>query len=224
MDNILIVDDDEQLQFIIKDYLKKQFGNKFQLFFANDGLEAIKALQARKFQLVVTDIKMPRVNGLVLLSYIHTNFAGTACIIMTGYGSSLLRKQIVAGQGQYLEKPFRMPVLASMILRAFRVQGLSGGMLRGVSLSSFLLLIEMEYLSCAAIIHSRDGHKGKIYFVNGVLHNAIYNNKLRGEEAVIHLLRMEDIQIKFKNAPNVQKIKRKIYTDIPALIQKALPT
>ncbi len=68
MDKVLIVDDDAQLLTIITDTLKK-YRNKFELITAKDGLDAIKVMRKQPVSLVVTDLKMPNVNGLVLLAY-----------------------------------------------------------------------------------------------------------------------------------------------------------
>ncbi len=219
MDNVLIVDDDAQLLFIMKEYMKK-FKLKFSLYTAEDGLAAIKALQTRPFQLVVTDIQMPRVNGLVLLSYVHTNFPDTSCIVMTGFGSVLLENQVVAGEAQYIEKPFHLPELADMILKSLQVREQFSGKVTGISLNSFLMLIEMEYLTCVAEITAKDGHKGYLYFFNGTLYNA-YDGVKRGEEAALNLLRLGNVQIKFKNPATAKNIQRHIQKDIVTLIEEA---
>lgn len=220
MDNALIVDDDTQLLFILKEYLKK-FKNKFTVFAVEDGLAAIKALQSRPFQIVVTDIQMPRVNGLVLLSYVHTNFPKTPCIVMTGFGSPLLENQVASGQAQYIEKPFQLSTLADMILKALQMREQLSGTVTGISLPSFLRLIEMEYLTCVAEVTAKDGQKGYLYFFNGTLYNA-YDGVNRGEEAALNLLRMDDVQIKFKNPAATKKFPRQIHKDVKTLIEEAL--
>lgn len=219
MDNVLIVDDDTQLLFILEEFLGK-FKNKFAVYTAVDGLAAIRVLQGRSFQLVVTDIQMPRVNGLVLLSYVHTNFPKTSCIVMTGCGTPMLENQVAAGHGQYIEKPFHLQKLADMILKGLRGPERFSGMVTGISLNSFLLLIEMEYLTCVAEVLSKDGHKGYLYFSNGSLYNA-YDGVSRGEPAALNLLQLDDIQIKFKNPVTSKKIPRQIDKDIMTLIEMA---
>ncbi len=217
MENVLIVDDDAQLLFILTEYMVK-YKNKFTLYTAKDGLDAIKALQERPFQLVVTDIQMPRVNGIVLLSYVHNNFPETKCIVMTGYGTGLVKKQVTSGQLQYLEKPFDLSQLAEMILKSLHAREQFSGIFNGISLTSFLLLIQMEYLTCVAEITGRDGHKGYLYFSNGSLYNA-YDGFRRGEKAAFNLLRQVNVQIKFKNPESTKKIPRQIHKDAAALIE-----
>ena len=219
MDNVLIVDDDTQLLFILKEYLKK-FKNKLAVFTAEDGLAAIKALQTRPFQILVTDIQMPRVNGLVLLSYVHTNFPKTPCVVMTGFGSPVLENQISSGKAQYIEKPFQLPELADMVLKTLQMRDQLSGMVTGISLTSFLRLIEMEYLTCVAEITAKDGKKGYLYFFNGMLYNA-YDGDKRGEEAALNLLQMDDVQIKFKNPAAAKKFPRQIQKDVVTLIEEA---
>jgi len=215
MDKVLIVDDDAQLLTIITDTLKK-YSNKFELITAKDGLEAIKVMRKQPVSLVVTDLKMPNVNGLVLLAYMSKNFPTIPCIIMTGYGTPFLKKRMEEEALHYLEKPFKVTDLARSIISVLGQEEILGGTLNGVSVTGFLKLVEMEHITCLCEISSPESKKGYLLFDGGVLCNAYYGN-IRGEEAALILLKMDDVKIKFRKPPK-EKVHRKIETELSDLL------
>lgn len=219
MDKVLIVDDDAQLLTIITDTLKK-YRNKFELITAKDGLEAIKVMQKQPVSLVVTDLKMPNVNGLVLLAYMSKNFPTIPCIIMTGYGTPFLEKRLKEEALHYLEKPFKVTDLARSIISILGQEEILGGTLNGVSVTGFLKLVEMEHITCLCEISSPESKKGYLLFDGGVLCNAYYGN-IRGEEAALILLEMDDVKIKFRKPPK-EKVYRKIETELSDLLTEVI--
>ena len=52
---------------------------------AKDGVEAMALLNEQHFDLIITDIKMPRMTGVELATYVHNNIADTDIIFLTGY-------------------------------------------------------------------------------------------------------------------------------------------
>lgn len=219
MDKVLIVDDDAQLLTIIADSLKK-YRNKFQVATANDGLGAIKALQRQAFSVVVTDIQMPKINGLVLLAYMAKNHAGIPCIIMTEHETQLLKKRLKQETLHYIEKPFEVRKLAKAIMTLLGQEENLGGTLNGISLISFVSLIEMECSTCVCHISSPDGEKGHLLFDEGVLYNASCGDLL-GKEAALRLLQMRNVTIEFGKPPE-KDIPRRIEMELPALIEEAM--
>ena len=75
---------------------------------ARDGLEALALLKAKPFDLVITDIKMPHMDGLELADYIHVNHPNTDVIILTGYSEfDYARAAVRANAADYLLKPLQ---------------------------------------------------------------------------------------------------------------------
>lgn len=218
MDKVLIVDDDAQLLLILAEAFKR-YRSKFEIFTVKDGLAAIKALQKEHFSLVVTDIHMPRVNGLVLLAYMAKNFPKTPCIVMTGYGTPDLKKRLERDSLYYIKKPFQLSQMAETIISLLDQHVMLGGTLTGVSVIGFLRLVEMECITCLCEIKSEDGEKGYLFFNGGALHNALYG-KFKGEEAALILLNMDGATISYKKAPK-KKIKRRINKDLSTLLSEA---
>ena len=68
MDTILIVDDSSMLINYLESSLAK-YEDKFNFIFAKDGMEAIEIIKEKDISLLVTDLQMPRIDGLGLLAY-----------------------------------------------------------------------------------------------------------------------------------------------------------
>ena len=219
MNKIMIVDDDEQLLLILEESLR-EYQNKFEVITALDGLEAIQILQKKKISLVITDIVMPKVNGLVLMSYIRQNFPNMPYIVMTAQVIPGLEERLQQQSSNYFEKPFKLGDLKRAILSILNKEQNLSGVLDGIPIPSFLKLIELEYLSCVCTISSVHS-KGYLFFDCGVLINAHYDN-LRGEEAALELLKLEGATIRFQPAPEKEiprRINRKL-SDLLAEVKK----
>ena len=112
---ILVVDDEKIKRVTLSDDLASQ-GYEGQT--AGDGQEAIEKLTAAKFDVVVTDLKMPRIDGIELLKWIKQGpLAEIAVVMMTAYGSIEVAVEAVKlGAFDFVTKPFRnddiLPVLA----------------------------------------------------------------------------------------------------------------
>lgn len=200
MDKVLIADEDAQLLMILADSMEK-YKKDFEVVTVNNGLEAIMALQKETFAAVVTEIRMPKVNGLVLMGYLAKNYQDIPCIVMTDVYSDALKKRLTKESIQYIEKPFKIKELADIVLSVIDRKETFGGKLKGIPTMGFLSLIEKERLSCVCELSSVKAGKGFLIFRNGILFNAKQGD-LVGEEAAIKLLGMKDAAIKYTNLPN----------------------
>jgi len=214
---VLIIDNDPMLLTILADSFKKYY-QRFDLYTAKDGLEAIKMLQKRSFSVLVTDLYMPNINGLILLAYMRKNHPDTPCIVITGHGTPFLEKQLKKEIVYYIPKPFSMQELGQAIINALDNETVKG-VLNGISVAGFLKMIEIEYKTCLCEIILPDDSRGYFYFELGVLFNAYYG-ALKGEAAAFRLLVTDRAAIKFRKAPKIN-IPRKIRTELGALIEEA---
>ena len=80
---LLIVDDEDNTREALKRYL----GRRFSVTAAADGGEAIEALKKRNFDLVLTDLRMPEVDGMGVLDAARAKADPPLCILLTAYGS-----------------------------------------------------------------------------------------------------------------------------------------
>lgn len=87
---------------------------------AENGFEALRQLPRHDYDLVVTDINMPNINGLELLNFIRTNVAtrGLPVLIVTSEASSTDRARGMAlGANDYITKPFKTEELSASVRR-----------------------------------------------------------------------------------------------------------
>lgn len=106
---ILIVDDSRTVRQLLKMVLAR--GLQCQVTEAEDGLEAVKALQADTFDLVITDINMPNMDGLSLVQKVRSDLGlKVPMIIITTMGKETDRDMgLELGADSYLTKPFNGP-------------------------------------------------------------------------------------------------------------------
>ncbi len=109
---LLIVDNDVDLLETLVDYLKRR---DFDVIGSSSSLEALKLLRSNKFDLVLTDIVMPDISGLGLISIIKNELSHLPVIAMTGYGEKVEKLTKERKPDYYLEKPFAMDQLVKVI-------------------------------------------------------------------------------------------------------------
>lgn len=114
--HVLVVDDQREMAAVIADALVDE---GYTAFAASSGPEALEVLRNERVDAVVTDLTMPKVDGLQLLRESQRMDPSRPVILMTGFGAvdSALRAFEV-GAYQYLLKPFRMETLAAVLRKA----------------------------------------------------------------------------------------------------------
>lgn len=119
MKNILIVEDSRSIRSIIR-VAVEEAGSYFAVE-AENGFEALKTLPTRSFALIITDINMPDINGLELISFVKSNPAYKdipLIIVSTEKSEEDKRRGMALGAFGYIEKPFKKEDLVAMIKRA----------------------------------------------------------------------------------------------------------
>jgi CheY-like chemotaxis protein len=116
---VLIVDDDIDLtKKIYTQYFSKKTHDLI-LEFSSNGMDALRRIEQRNFSVLVTDIKMPVMDGLTLLRTIRENGIFLPSIVLTGYGTEECRVQARAlGAIRVLEKPAKLADIFSSVLEA----------------------------------------------------------------------------------------------------------
>jgi len=119
---ILIVDDEKIKRITLADDLAAQ---GHEVVSAGDGQEAIERLDADRFDVVVTDLKMPKLDGIELLKRIKQGpRSDTEVIMMTAYGSIPVAVEAVKlGAFDFLTKPFRNEDVLPLLARIERRRG-----------------------------------------------------------------------------------------------------
>ena len=113
---ILVVDDEKIKRITLADDLS---GQGHEVVTAGDGQQALELLDRELFDVVVTDIKMPKLDGLELLKRVKDSAsAGVRFILMTAYGSIPVAVEAMKlGATDFLTKPFRNEDLFPIIQR-----------------------------------------------------------------------------------------------------------
>jgi twitching motility two-component system response regulator PilG len=217
MNNVLIVDDEIIYLEFLKNGLQK-YEDRFEVLTASNGEEAIEVLKREHISVLVTDLVMPKMDGLYLLAYMSNNHPQVPCIVMTGYGSSEIRKradhEVIIS---YFEKPFDFNELAWAILEGLdRLD--KGDFVEGVSVSGLLQLVEMEQKTCLLEVRCGEKKGGYFYFNEGILYNALYND-MEGEDVALNMIGWNQVNFRFKSLPK-EDIKRRINRDLMSLIME----
>ena len=119
---VLVVEDSPTMRQLIVFALKRIRG--FQIFEANDGVDGLKKLSADKFDLIVTDINMPIMDGLKLVSMVRNdpNYKETPIIIITTEGATEDRERALAlGANEYITKPIQTAQILETVRKLMNV-------------------------------------------------------------------------------------------------------
>ena len=113
--SILIVDDEE----IIREFLYEVLSEDYQISMASDGDEAIEQLTVSNFDLIITDLKMPKVSGEEVVKYARDVDPRPKVIVISGYSSLYTVSQSVnSGACAFLSKPFSIKELLQAVSSA----------------------------------------------------------------------------------------------------------
>jgi DNA-binding NtrC family response regulator len=113
---LLVVDDDAGTLEVLQRNLVSQ---GYQVFTAGGVAEAARILEDNRIDLVITDLKMPKISGLDLVRHVRENFRDTEVMMITGYATIEGAVQAVkTGAEEYLSKPFTDEELFAAVERS----------------------------------------------------------------------------------------------------------
>ena len=113
--SILVVDDEDALRTVLSSELESE---GYIVATAGDGDEAISILQGKLFDLVLLDIKMPRIDGFEVLRFIKERYPATKVIMLTGFAdlkNAIESKKL--GAEDFVSKPYDLVDLLTTIER-----------------------------------------------------------------------------------------------------------
>lgn len=195
MKKILIVDDENNFLLSLEDGLK-EFSDAYSIATANNGREAVVVMEKEDVDLVITDIKMPDMDGFELLAHLSTAHPDVPVIVMTAFGSSEIEERLDnMGAFQYIEKPIDFDVLIEKVKEGIAAG--EKGHISGVSLASFMQLLSLDNKTCTLKVCAGE-QVGTIFFLNGELMNA-FTDTLVGQEAALEITCWENVQIEIQH-------------------------
>ncbi len=219
MKNVLVVDDEETLLMIMVGRFE-DYQDRFNVFTAGNGKEAVKILESETIDLVVTDLKMPEMDGIELIAYMSANFPSIPTIAASAYCTPEVQAKLEGlGTLRVMDKPVNLDLLAQSVLKGLE-QAHQGGSLSGISLSSFLQIIEMEEKSCMVEVHGEAQRRGFFYLIRGELHDAVCGEK-NGEDAACEMIAWDNVQLYLKDLPR-KKLDRRIDKSLMSVVMEGL--
>jgi len=116
-EKILLIDDSPEILASLSEYLRTE---GYATDTAADGVTGITMLDKGFYDMVLTDLKMPGIDGMEILKYLEENSPESICMILTGYGTiKNAVEAIKAGAFDYLTKPVKLEEVLVSLKRAF---------------------------------------------------------------------------------------------------------
>jgi DNA-binding response OmpR family regulator len=215
---VLIVDDDLQMLLSLKEGLSR-YDETFTVLTALDGEDGLDQITKNTISLVITDLKMPKMDGFSFLAQIMENYPEIPVIIVTGYSTPEMERMAREGGAVgYIGKPFMLEDLARKIVTTLRKEA-DGGTLHSISSGLFLQLMEMEEKTCTIrLFEKTTGKQGILFFKDGELLDAKSDN-LRGEAAAYEIFSWEEVSLSIQNSCQLKE--KRIIKDLQAILLEA---
>jgi DNA-binding NtrC family response regulator len=116
MQHVLIIDDEAE---ICKNCVKILSAPDIEAAYATNGYDALRMMAEKRFDVVITDLKMSRIGGMEVLKRIHERYPDTVVVVMTGYASVASAVEVMKmGAFDYLPKPFTPHELRAVTYQA----------------------------------------------------------------------------------------------------------
>jgi CheY-like chemotaxis protein len=187
---ILLLDDDPDLLDIYREILG-QLPSGPEIRTASTGVRAMAMLEAERYTLLICDLKMPKMDGLQVLSIVRRKYPELRTVVLTSMADEQFRSRVYAlGVDLYWQKPgsdaeikMFLECLESLLGRE------SGAGFRGVQSKSLMDIVQLECISqSSSVLRITNGPlMGRIWVNTGELIDA-ETDGLRGEEALLRIL------------------------------------
>jgi CheY-like chemotaxis protein/predicted regulator of Ras-like GTPase activity (Roadblock/LC7/MglB family) len=211
---VLVVDDDRSFVASLVDAFADE---AYELLTAGNGVEALEILDRHSVDLILTDINMPRMDGVQLVREVINRGGFVPCVVMTAYGTPDLEARVAQFGGiEFVHKPIDLPSLKQRIREALSARQESS-LLRGIGLASFLQLLSTERKTCTVLVKA-EGSNGLLFLRDGVLLDATIGDQ-SGQEAAYQLLSTEKAEIALRSG--CRRKNRVIQEDLNTLLLEA---
>jgi CheY-like chemotaxis protein len=219
MKNVLFVDDEETLLRIMVGRFE-DYKDRFEVLTAGNGKEALEILELKTIDLVVTDLKMPVMDGVELLAHMSAIYPSIPAITVSAFCTPKIQKMLEKmGTLRVMDKPVNLDLLAQAVIEGLDYSD-QGGSLSCVSLSSFLQIMEMEEKTCMLEVHGEGPLRGYLYMVQGELYDATCG-VLQKDEAAYAMIAWDNVQLYIKDLPK-EKPKKQIEKGLMSVVMEGL--
>lgn len=214
MKKILIVDHDTATLSKISQELRPY--NEFQILTAERTRQAARLLDMLPIDLLITEIDMPKVDGLQLLAYQKKNYPNLPAMVMAGgFTPEINAKLRKLGIQRTFPKPVNVDLLTESIFEELQI--VAAGRIHGISLASFLQLVDLEKKTCTLTVKSRN-KVGRIYCQNGEIVSSELGD-LKGKSALYQIMFWERSIIEIQEKCVVEQ--RDIQTPLMYLLMES---
>jgi CheY-like chemotaxis protein len=215
---ILILDDDPEFLDLYKEWLS-QLPSKPEIHTATNGARAIALLEAEPYRVLICDLKMPKMDGLQVLSIVRRRFPELRTIVMTSVEDEEFRSRAYAlGVDLFWLKPDTHQNMQMFFecLESLLGRDAEAGF-RGIQSKSLMDILQMECLSQSSTVFriTRGSQVGKIWILNGDLIDAETDGS-RGEGAFRKILGWKSGT--FESLPSEPERERTITKSVNALL------
>jgi len=193
--HVLLVDDDPLIRDLARHVAPRSVG--VSMLTASEGREALEILAREPIDVLITDLKMPGMDGFELLTRVQKEYPQVPVIVLSGMSVEEIRPRLGEDHGlRLLSKPVRLETLREEI--AVTLQRRISGFVANVSLAGFVQLVEMERKSCRLDIRSGQ-ESGRLSFRDGELLDASAG-ELGGNEAALEIFSWPEVDIEISGA------------------------
>lgn len=223
MKKILIVLNDAILMSVFRSWVFRS-QKKDTLFFAKEGKEAIEILKTGLIDLVVTELNLPEIDGIELVTRVSGYFPLLKVAYFLPSVSSGNEKLTKLNSFCFIKKPNSLKDFIQFVSVIEETEFPAKTAADVVGIDFLELIVEQKKTCLLAVDNELTQEKGLIYFEHGVLYDAAYAD-LKAERAVIEILRWQCVKFSFRALAN-KKFARQIKSSLQVLFAKAanLPT
>jgi DNA-binding NarL/FixJ family response regulator len=197
MKSVLIADSDPVMLEIIASLLRDH-GIYFRIIKIEDSSKALKIIDRIQIDMVITGLRIPEADCVKLIENLKKNYPDIKTVTLTDVISPALKSRLnEIGVAAYIEEPVNMDQLTELILSELKIG--YGGRVRGISMSSFTQMLELEGATCSLQIRKNKAY-GRLYFKGGDLIAAEIDD-LNSHDAAVKILGWENVQIDIDYLP-----------------------
>jgi len=115
--SILVVDDERTMLSLLEKILSQ---DGYHVYLSTNGREALAVIEKQHVDIIITDVKMPELDGFGLLKIVKNEYPEISVIMMTGYGDTYTVKDaLLLGADEYITKPFRSHEISLVVERTY---------------------------------------------------------------------------------------------------------
>lgn len=123
---ILIVEDEQLIGLALGRFLSLPGSGGYRVEVCNSAEEALTRLEANQFDLLISDFRLPGMDGLELLEHVRQSDPDTRGILITAFGSAQVEEQAHLLANAYILKPFRLREVIQVVQQVLDDPGLPG--------------------------------------------------------------------------------------------------